>query len=258
MDITPTTIILVGVVCVVLGFLANVLLNTLSGDNETPLPAADEAPPGGRKGRYTPVVRLWRERGSGALIVEMDGKAMVSPEPLNEVQRERLERSARDLRGWLGMGLPGQEPAVSASVPPEPAEVDLTPVKPAPTPEPVKPTPAPQPAAPDKRTTPPPTPRSTTSSSARVTPPPAPGSKGKEEPVAAPASRSIVMQVEDILQDMIAGTALAQRGIHLTEDPARGVIVQVGLDHFEGIDAVPDPEIKGVIRSAVQEWEKSQ
>ncbi len=66
------------------------------------------------------------------------------------------------------------------------------------------------------------------------------------------------MQVEDILQDMIAGTPLAQRGLHLIEDPMRGVIVQVGVERYEGIDGVPDPEIKGVLRSAVNEWEKSQ
>jgi hypothetical protein len=66
------------------------------------------------------------------------------------------------------------------------------------------------------------------------------------------------MQIEDILQDMIAGTPLAQRGIHVMEDPIRGVVVQDGLKNYEGIDAVPDPEVKGIIRSAVQEWEKGQ
>ncbi len=66
------------------------------------------------------------------------------------------------------------------------------------------------------------------------------------------------MQIEDILQDMIAGTPLAQRGVHLLEDPLRGVIVQVGLEHYEGIYSVPDPEIKGIIQSAVQQWESNQ
>jgi hypothetical protein len=68
----------------------------------------------------------------------------------------------------------------------------------------------------------------------------------------------MVMQIEDILQDMLAGTHLEQRGVHLVEDPIRGVIVQVGMARYEGIDSVPDPEIKRVIRSAVDEWEKSQ
>src|SRR5512142_542335 len=110
MEISPTTVVMVGVVCVGLGFLASVLLNTLAEEPETPAPGGDEAPPGGRKGRYTPVVRVWREKGAGTLIVEMDGKAMTAPDPLTEIQRERLERSVRDLQVWLRMGPTGLEP----------------------------------------------------------------------------------------------------------------------------------------------------
>jgi hypothetical protein len=267
MDITPTTIILVGIVCVVLGFLASVLLNTLVDDGEAPTAEVDQTPPGGRKGGYTVVVRLWRERGSGTLVVEMDGKSMVSPGPLNEVQRERLERTARDLRAWLGMGLSGQEPvqaerAELTSLKPaqlEQADIDLSraigpvPDKPAPVQKPVAPTPQPastSTSAPVSR------PDSPSLAPARGVAPQPAAPKGKEE--LAPVAKSIAMQIEDILQDMIAGTPLAQRGIHVMEDPIRGVVVQDGLKNYEGIDAVPDPEVKGIIRSAVQEWEKGQ
>ncbi len=66
------------------------------------------------------------------------------------------------------------------------------------------------------------------------------------------------MQIEDILQDMIIGTPMENQGIHLKEDPTRGVIVSVGPNSYEGIDAVPDPEIKATIRAAVSKWEKRQ
>ena len=107
MEITLTTLILIGAVCVVLGFLASVLMNTLSEGSDAPIEAMDEAPPGGRKGRYTPVFRVWREKTAGTLVVEMDGKSMIAPDPLTETQRQSLEQTVRDLRAWLGMGLPG-------------------------------------------------------------------------------------------------------------------------------------------------------
>jgi hypothetical protein len=65
-----------------------------------------------------------------------------------------------------------------------------------------------------------------------------------------------VAQIDEILQERLAGTPLAVRGIRLQEAPDGGVIVLVGLQRFEGIDAVPDSEIKAAIRQAVAEWEK--
>jgi hypothetical protein len=267
MEITLTTLILVGAVCVILGFLASVLWNTLSEGSDAPVEATDEAPPGGKKGRYTPVFRIWREKTAGTLVVEIEGKAMIAPDPLTDVQRERLEQSVRDLRAWLGMGLPGTRVA-PPKVDPQPVavlreatqnpveEIDLNrafssaPAEPAHRPV----APAPQPARPTVKpaAVPPP---STSPRSAAVQPP---ATKGKDEAAPVPPAKSIVLQIEDILQDMIAGTEMAERGIHLLEDPTRGVIVQVGLENFEGIDAVPYPQIKDVIQSAVQEWEKSQ
>lgn len=267
MEITLTTLILIGAVCVVLGFLASVLWNTLAEGNDTPVEATDEAPPGGKKGRYVPVFRIWREKMAGTLVVEVDGKAMIAPDPLTDAQRERLEQTVRDLRAWLGMGLPAAraaqpgeapQPAAVQSEAPEDqaAEIDLSRAfsntQAAPSPKPVSPVPQPiRPAAKPGVVT-------QTSVSQRGAAAQAPALKGKEEAAPVPAATSIVLQIEDILQDMIAGTEMAERGIHLMEDPMRGVIVQVGLDNFEGIDAVPDPQIKGVIQSAVQEWEKSQ
>jgi len=87
--------------------------------------------------------------------------------------------------------------------------------------------------------------------------PPAPAKakeQNAEQPVVAPFN--IVAQIDQILQDRLAGTPMAGRGISLQESPKGGVIVSIGLQRFEGIDAVPDPEVKAAIRQAVEVWEK--
>jgi hypothetical protein len=81
-----------------------------------------------------------------------------------------------------------------------------------------------------------------------------PATIAKEDRPVAPAN-SIVTQIDTVLQARLAGTALEERGIFLTESPEGGVAVFVGLTRYSGVDEVPDPEIKAAIRAAITEWE---
>lgn len=90
-----------------------------------------------------------------------------------------------------------------------------------------------------------------TPAAASSTPPTA-----KEAPP-APPSASIVAQINDILQSKLIGTPLEKRGVRLQESSNGGVMVFVGLKIYDGIDAVPDPEVQAIIRQAVAEWEKA-
>ncbi len=96
-----------------------------------------------------------------------------------------------------------------------------------------------------------------------IQPPPAAASStpptAKEAPPAPPAppSASIVAQINDILQSKLIGTPLAARGIRLQESPGGMVTVWIGVQHFEGIEAVPDAEVQAIIRQAVAAWEKA-
>jgi hypothetical protein len=74
--------------------------------------------------------------------------------------------------------------------------------------------------------------------------------------VPQPASKSIAAQIDEILQEKIEGTEMAKRGVRLVELPNKGVVVMVGLDQYQGVDEVPDEEIRFVIKSAVAEWER--
>jgi hypothetical protein len=71
--------------------------------------------------------------------------------------------------------------------------------------------------------------------------------------VAAP--QSIVEQIDAILHAQLAGTPLMEKGIRLQESPEGGVIVWVGINKYQGLEDVPDDQIKAVIRAAISAWE---
>lgn len=76
----------------------------------------------------------------------------------------------------------------------------------------------------------------------------------KEDRPVAPAN-SIVSQIDSVLQARLAGTPLEDRGVFLAQSPQGTVNVYVGLTRYDGVDEVPDPEIKAAIRAAISEWE---
>lgn len=233
MEIPADLLIIVGFIIVVLGIGAGMLLGALNEDGGSNADDAVETPPGGRRGRYAPLARIWRERDSAALLVEMDGKTFLGPAALSDAQREQMEQAARDLRAWLGMGLAAQPQGAPG---PEPSNRPAAASTPAPLSAPA----APATVSPTR------------------TAAAAPIEAGLKEDAPTPVGRSIVMQIEDVLQDMIAGTPLEQRSVHLLEDPGRGVQVMVGLQRFDGIESVTDLEARAAIRAAVEAWEKTQ
>ncbi|MGD0611489.1 MAG: hypothetical protein ABSB41_08215 [Anaerolineales bacterium] len=165
------------------------------------------------------VLRLWRST-DGQLRLGMDGQQLPGPNALQPEQRRRLIKLVIDLRPWL------EAPSEAQTAPAAPA-VAAAPVVPA-----VSAAPA-----------------------AALQTAPAPSRPAKEK-VAPPVIKSIIEQIEDVLQAKLAGSALEKREIHLTEGPEGAVIVKVGLNKYDGIEAVPEPEIQALIRQAVGDWEK--
>ncbi len=76
----------------------------------------------------------------------------------------------------------------------------------------------------------------------------------KDKP--APKPLSIVAQIDVVLQEMLEHSPLKSQGIRLSENPYHGVIVWIQGNHYEGIENIPDPEIKELIRKAVSRWEQ--
>lgn len=71
-------------------------------------------------------------------------------------------------------------------------------------------------------------------------------------------SASIPEQINVVLQDMIKGTPIADRGVSMTEWPNRGAVFIVGVDVYEDIHKIPDPDVRVAIREAVKKWETTQ
>jgi hypothetical protein len=81
-----------------------------------------------------------------------------------------------------------------------------------------------------------------------------PGSEPEQPSITA--GKSIVQQIDTVLQDLLEGTPLAAKRIMLLESPTGGILVKVGNDQYESIDAVPEAGIQALIRQAVAKWEK--
>ncbi len=188
------------------------------------------------------ILRIREEHG--AFTLDLDGNR-VHPTSLSADQRKRLIDILNVMRPWLeGRSTAAPAPAPIATPSLSNRRVMEQPsVPPASVQAPSTSTPVPQP-----------------SSSGRLDRAPARPSPGrspviaKEDRPVAPAN-SIVSQIDSVLQARLAGTPLEDRGVFLAQSPQGTVNVYVGLTRYDGVDEVPDPEIKAAIRAAISEWE---
>jgi hypothetical protein len=180
------------------------------------------------------VLRLWRDPDTGRVITEFQNRAIRDPRLLSTSERDYLVRLAKDWAAWLDIS---GAPAASTS--------EGGPAAPVSTPDPTNLVSAAQA-------------EKTVSTGTKANAPiPAPV---QDKPAAAsllqPAiPRSIVEQVDDILQEKLAAHPGPIPSIKLVEDPYEGVIVWVNQTKYVGIESVTDPTVRTLIRSAAVEWE---
>jgi hypothetical protein len=158
---------------------------------------------------------------NGFLTLDLDG-TRVNTSALSGDQRKRLIEMLTLIRPWLE-GKPAAAPAA-----PPPQAMPAAPQKPM---QPIAQPAAAKPIA--------------AANTAII---------AKEDRTSAPAT-SIVGQIDSVLQEQLAGTALEERGIFLSQSPDGGVMVYVGLTKYMAIDDVPDADIKAAIRAAITAWE---
>ncbi len=70
--------------------------------------------------------------------------------------------------------------------------------------------------------------------------------------------KSIATQINDILQSKIAGSPYEARAIAIKDAPDHGVIVTLDGQSYQGVGDVPDDQVRELIHTAVEEWERQQ
>jgi hypothetical protein len=95
-----------------------------------------------------------------------------------------------------------------------------------------------------------------------ITPPPAaeeiPEVEPAEEEEAEGKMLSVIDEVNDILQKKLADSPLAGKGIHLMENHNKEIRFWVGLNSYNDVEEIPEPEVRQIIDAAVKEWEKNR
>jgi len=68
--------------------------------------------------------------------------------------------------------------------------------------------------------------------------------------------KTIAGQISLIIERMLVDSPIKEKGIKLIENSRHGVDVWIGLEKFDGIDAIPYPDVQQLIREAVAQWER--
>jgi hypothetical protein len=163
--------------------------------------------------------------------LELDGTRLDNPDAISPEQHQRTVNVVVQMRPWLE----GKAVPVAAAPVPEPLPQRLPITSPV-----VQPPPASAPLKIDAfRGF-----RSLLNNDVK-----APGEK---------KSISIVTMIDDVLQAKLLGSPLMEKAIRLEEGPLGEVVVCVGSQRYEGVGAVPEGEIRDIIKAAIADWEKSR
>jgi hypothetical protein len=241
---TLQSLFLVAAVCVAIGGVFGWLIASLRGGQNESNPAPEAGKPSGKEGAgvQRSLLHLTRDPEKGVLLVGLGGKPIPSPEVLTLEERKQLVDLLHETMTWAGiptqaeMPLRTDNPETSSRV-----------------------------AAPGPRNTGPLNPNALQAAPSELQRPTvlggmtnaladviSPAAAKKEDP------KSIVQQIDEILQEKLMGTELAEQKIGLVEDLRKGVLVRIGAITYEGIGSVPDGLVKDLLKASVQEWEKRQ
>lgn len=68
---------------------------------------------------------------------------------------------------------------------------------------------------------------------------------------------SVIEEIDKILQKKLEESPLGEKGIQLMENQNQEIRIWVGLNSYNAIEEVPDPEIRALIIESVKDWENS-
>jgi hypothetical protein len=218
MELDMLSILLIGGISLVIGLLIGLALSSLfRSEEEKPSISQQDVDP-----NWVEVAHFWWDRRNSDLVLRVGNQTYLERANLKSAERKRLIRMLNELHVWLAQEpLPEVEKAVLGAKMPS-LEFKVAPESPNLLLNPVD---------------------------AIVT------AIQSDAPKVDLSSASIVQQINAILQTKLAETNMKDKAIRLMELPNKGMVVLIGLDQYEGIDAVPDPEVQAILREAVAEWE---
>ena len=168
-------------------------------------------------------IRIWREGKERRLVIEMDGVSHYQESELHTEQSRRITGLLGELQAWMDVSPSAVSPIQSDTFIPAVSttgeETKSTSLKPL------------------------------KIFSRSLQPLKKAGSSDPD--------LSILAQVDEILQSKLEGIHLDDQGIRLVEGPDQGMVIEVGLNRYTEIDAVPDERVRQLIRLSVAEWESS-
>lgn len=229
----PSTslLLIIALVCITIGYVFGWLISSLQHSRDEKQPPEDRS--SDELARVIPVerpaatppslLRLSQKPESGDFLVEVKGKVINRVEDLTLEDRAEVESALRQTAQWMGWTYSLRD-SLTGVVPVIPKEPPAEPIHP------------------------PSVVAGVTNALADALQP----------TVKAEPSKSIVEQIDAIFQSMLIGTPYENQKIYIAEDTRHGVIVRIGNDLYEGVGAVPEGEIKALLRGAVSEWERQQ
>jgi hypothetical protein len=217
------------------------------------------------------VIRIWHDRRSGELTMEIGEKYFKNASELNDKSRRGFMALLGELQSWLGIPIDDKRldvislrsPQATVSQPtkvtPVRSDESLPPASSSPTVQlPVdvameKEAGVPTTEVIDKISVIPSTEVKVSDFESK----PSKVEKTKEgTKESTQESKSIAAQVDEILQDKLANSSQKDRSVRLLELPSRGMVVVVNGNQYDGVGEVPDPEIRQLIQESVVEWER--
>lgn len=246
----PESFVLPAILIFLAGLVAGALVAVFFSSRSKTENEEDESNTARLERRYLKIARLWRDR-SGRILIEIDDKLLADPKKMNEEQNQKLIQACQDLTGLLGINAAAQNAAAEAA--PQALVQTTLPVPPVVEPPQTSSARLPEVLAPPLERQPL---KGATRLNRRASgqAPSQPADKKTEEKKEPP--KSIVEQINDILQEILEADPEEMRSVRLVDDALHGVVVWVGVNHYEGVEAVPDTTVQALIRAAVKEWER--
>jgi hypothetical protein len=222
-EITPLFLVLAAVI----GLLVGLLVSSLFSPKEHKSSETEEPPQELLKDGFAEAVRLWYSPSGKKIVTQLDGEFYRDFLTLSPDQKARINKLIALWSNWAGTVTESKVDSTSTPVEvvSDNENTDLPPLQPVldwSVQEALK---SEETAAPSLLS-------------------------GEDKP------KTIAGQISLIIEKMLVDSPIKEKGIKLIENDHHGVDVWIGLEKFDGIDAIPYPDVQQLIREAVAQWER--